>query len=377
MSLKALFEKTVFLLGAGASTDAGCLSSNAMLADLKKNIAELPPSDTKKTAFQGIFDFVLASLNFQHSMRASDTIKQNSVINIEDFIMVLRQLIDREFIIPAPLIGNWNNKIVTWEVRNEDIFAAFLSYATNLLMNSWTRFEESKAQSLLAPFRSLIELSDAFEAEIFTLNYDLTWESSFNTPTERLIETGFSAGRWVGDFEDPENVAKLRLSKLHGSVDWYFDEATEEVRIASEPVDEPLVIFGSSYKMQSFDPFISLLSRFRQCLQTSSLYVIVGYSFQDRYINNILIQSLGSQLARSAIVVDPTAWESAEHLTERVEETQASKSLNEMLNLKYINPERVEIVKSPAESFYAEYLKNTAEKLSAALAKVEEGEPAF
>lgn len=377
MTLNALFEKTIFLLGAGASMDAGCLASQGMLSDLQKQIRTLPSSDLRRTSFEGIFDFILASLNYQYSMKTPDAFDFKGAINIEDFILVLRQLIDREFIVPAPLIGNWNDKIIGWEFRNNDIFDVFLKYTTELLVDKWTKFEEEEARTLLAPFRSLTESAERFEAEIFTLNYDLTWESSFNTDTEKLVETGFSAGRWVGHYDDPHNVAKLRLSKLHGSVDWYFDDATEEVRLSEGPVAKPLVIFGSTYKMQSFDPFISLLSRFRHCLQSATLYVIVGYSFQDRYINNILIQSLGSQLTRSAIIVDPIAWESAEHLTDAVEETQASRSLNEMLNLKRINPKRIEVVKATAKDFYAEFLANGAERLVDTVQKVEEGEPAF
>ena len=377
MTLNTVFEKTVFLLGAGASVDAGCLSSQGMLNDLQAQIKALPTSDRRKSPFEGIFDFILASLNYQYSMRVPGASDFKRAVNIEDFILVLRQLIDREFIVPGPLIGNWNDKIIGWEFRNDHIFDEFLGYATELLVEFWTKFDQEEVRLLLAPFRSLTESAESFEAEIFTLNYDLTWENCFNSDREKLIETGFSAGRWIGDYDDPNNVAKLRLSKLHGSVDWYFDESTEEVRLAEDPVAKPLVIFGSTYKMQSFDPFISILSRFRQSLQSATLFVIVGYSFQDRYINNILIQSLGSQLSRSAIVVDPFAWDSAEDLAKTVEETQTSRSLNEMLNLKRINPKKIEVVKDTAKSFYADYLGNGAERLVEAVQKVEDGEPVF
>ena len=162
-----------------------------------------------------------------------------------------------------------------------------------------------RQKKLIAPFRELIQSPDDFKLDIFTLNYDVVWEHCLNSDTERLIENGFSARRWTGEFDDENYPSKLLISKLHGSIDWYFDSEAEQVLLSEEPVSEPTIIFGSSNKMQSFDPFISLLSRFRQRLQTSILYVIIGYSFQDRYINNILIQSLSSKLAGTAIVVDP------------------------------------------------------------------------
>ena len=356
--------------------DAGCLSSQQMLTSLRTKINSLPPTDSRRRPFQAIHEFVLASLSYERSMKSSGRVHLPGPVNIEDFVMVLRQLVDREFIVPAPLIGNWNDKIIGWELHHENVFSDFLKFVTDLLIAQWTKFDEAKAKELVAPFRQLMESDEHFEADIFTVNYDLIWETCFNTATEKTVETGFTGGRWTGEFDDPLSAAKVRLAKLHGSVDWFFDKEAEEVRGAGEPVDEPLIIFGSAYKMQSFDPFISLLSRFRSKLQDSSLYVIVGYSFQDRYINNILIQSLSSKLARTAIVVDPNA-KSSEDLSAQIEETQASKSLNEMLNLKRVSPQRLEVVPMKAKDFYDDYLAGGAKKLREKVEKVEEGEPVF
>lgn len=348
-----------------------------MLSDLRNRIDALATTDHRRKPFQSIHEFILASLSYERSIKSSGKPNSSALVNIEDFVMILRQLVDREFIVPAPLIGNWNEKIVRWELQHENVFTQFLSFVTDLLVSYWTAVDEQKARTLLGPFRALMESDEPFEANVFTLNYDLLWESHFNSREEKLVETGFDAGRWTGEFDDPLSASKVRLLKLHGSVDWFFDEETEEVRSAGEPVDDPLIIFGSAYKMQSFDPFISLLSRFRNRLQTCSLCVIVGYSFQDRYINNILIQSLGSQLTRSAIVVDPHSWDDGEQLSAQVEETQSSRSLNEMLNLKRLNPQRLEIVGMTAKEFYADYLADRAKKLIEKVEKTEEGEPVF
>lgn len=377
MTLKNLFEKTVFLLGAGASMDAGCLSSNGMLTDLKERIRAMPATNEWKEPFESIHDFIIASLHYQNSIRIPDNSNLNNAINIEDFVMVLRQLIDREYMVPQPLVGNWNNKIIGWELKYKNVFTKFLDYITALLIDNWTNYDRNQADKLMAPIRNLIETPEVFTTDIFVLNYDVIWENCFNSDTEKLVENGFSGNRWTGEFEDPHHPAKILLSKLHGSTDWYFDPETEEVRVSQEPVGEPLIIFGSSYKMQSFDPFISLLSRFRQRLQTATLYVIIGYSFQDRYINNILIQSLGSQLARSAIVVDPDSWKTAEELVKNVEEIQSSKSLNEMLNLKKINPQKIEIIKMTAKEFYAKYFENNARILQDKLERIEQEDTVF
>ena len=52
----------------------------------------------------------------------------------------------------------------------------------------------------------------------FTTNYDTTVEES--ALVEGLpLSTGFTDGKWTGDFGD----ATLRLHKLHGSLPWYSD----------------------------------------------------------------------------------------------------------------------------------------------------------
>jgi len=62
-------------------------------------------ASSRKTAFHEIYYFIVASLVYQCRMKDT-SINQTSYLNIEDFVMVLRQLIDKEYIIPYPLIGN-------------------------------------------------------------------------------------------------------------------------------------------------------------------------------------------------------------------------------------------------------------------------------
>jgi hypothetical protein len=108
MNLDQVFKKVVFLLGAGASKDADCKLSSEMLISLKEAINNLTPSDKdfidNKEDFNEIYSFILASLKYQSTLKDS-SISSNAYVNIEDFVMVLRQLIDKEFVIPYPLIG--------------------------------------------------------------------------------------------------------------------------------------------------------------------------------------------------------------------------------------------------------------------------------
>lgn len=363
ITLKNLFDRSAFLLGAGGSMDAGCLSSKQMLASLKNNLLKAAREKGVAKDFLQIYDFILQSLAYQLMLKSGAETKISDLSNIEDFVAILRQMLDREYIVPPPLIGNWNSKITSWEHRNEAIFNDFLTFVYDKLVNEWTRFDVEKAKSLLAPIRQLLQSPEPFDFSIFSLNYDLVFESTFNAPNEKLVEVGFSQSRWHGDFENPQNPAKIRLYKLHGSVNWFFDQEEEEVKEGIHDEVRPLIVFGSGPKIQSYDPFLTLLSRFREKLKEASLFVVIGYSFQDRYINNILIQSLNSGINKKMLVIDPGLDDDPMKFIERVEKFQGHRSMNEIISLTKISPSRVSIIKKTAKAFFEEYFANDAAAL--------------
>lgn len=399
MKLKELFDKTIFLVGAGASMDAECLSSSEMLRNLKQANLQLDKPDenghfSKYKDFQKqfieIYDFIVASLNYQFTLKDSSfSVSQN--LNIEDFVMVLKQIIDREFIVPYPLVGNWNDKITKWELSNNenDIFREFLNFIVTLLTSKWTSINSTKAKSLLSPIRDLLNSSENFKLKIFSLNYDLVFENTLGSLSENLIETGFTSELvskeiikvWNDDaFTDENSKSKLHLYKLHGSLNWEYDpvyELIKEKRILNDG-KEPLIIFGSANKMLSFDPFLFILSEFRKRLSSSSLIVVIGYSFHDKYINNLLIQQLQQSNTRRMIIVDPFPMADKEKdFADKLENIQTIRSVNDLINFKKANPEKIKIIKLSTKKFFSTYLSSKAELLKAMVLETEQEDILF
>lgn len=391
MTLENAFTKIVFLLGAGASYDAGCLLSKGMLDSLKTSINNLGASDKDfidyKEDFSEIYNFILASLHYQSTMKNALS-PETAYLNIEDFVMVLRQLIDKEFIIPYPLIGNWNDKILRWEMRNGDVFEKFKDFILLQLVQGWTRFDQDKAGEILKPVQDLLTSSDDIKLNIFSLNYDLVLEDTFNSPAIRVLDNGFSdrtiGGKairyWAADFNDPNSPTKINLYKLHGSLDWEYNPDSEDIQIKNNINDgrEPLIIFGSYSKMLSFDPFLYILSNFRTLLSKATIFVVIGYSFHDKYINNLLIQQLANNteedVPKKLLIVNPSNGDKAEEqVAEELRQIQDSKSINDVINFKQISHERIKLIPLGATEFYLEYFSNNAAKL---LAEVEEAEQA-
>jgi hypothetical protein len=389
----------VFLLGAGASKGADCKLSHEMLHYLEKEINNLSANEKDyiqyKDDFNEIYHFILASLNYQFTMRNTFSNK-SSYVNIEDFVMVLRQLIDKEFVIPYPLIGNWNDKILKWELRNENVnvFDRFKDFITSQLINDWTKFDYNKAQKMLNPLRDMLNQPENFKINIFSLNYDLIFEKVFNSPQVRLLDNGFSEKLnpekedklrfWVGDFNNPYTLTKINLFKLHGSIDWEHDSESEEILIKENTNygKEPLIIFGSFSKMLSFDPFLYILSNFRQKLQEATIFVVIGYSFHDKYINNLLIQQLSQNTyedkPKKLLVVDPNRDKQKENeFTEELKLIQDSKSLNDVINFRQISPDRIKLIPKTASEFYKEYFANGAQVLKNELEQTEKSDKIF
>lgn len=395
MMLDEVFKKVVFLLGAGSSKDAGCKLSDEMLISLKEAIHNLTAFEKEiikyKEDFNEIYNFVLASLNYQSTMKDTSA-NISSYLNIEDFVMVLRQLIDKEFVIPYPLIGNWNDKILKWELRNGDVFVRFKDFITLQLVKDWTQFDQSKAENSLQPVREMLSHSTNVKLNVFSLNYDLIFEKVFNSPTSKILDNGFSekivsgskVRYWASDFNNALSPTKINLFKLHGSIDWEYNQDSEEILIKENIDDgrEPLIIFGSYSKMLSFDPFLYILSKFRTLLEEATIFVVIGYSFHDKYINNLLIQQLSQNtdkdLPKKLLIVDPSRKDKTEvQVAEEFREIQDSKSINDIINFKQISPDRIKLIAKSASEFYSEYFANGAELLKNELEQIELGDKLF
>ena len=395
MNLNEVFNKVVFLLGAGASKEAGCKLSSEMLTSLKEEINNLTASEKDfinyKEDFNEIYHFILASLKYQSTMKDS-SVSSSAYVNIEDFVMVLRQLIDKEFIIPYPLIGNWNDKILKWELKNGKVFEHFKDFVRMQLVKDWTRFNNAKAEEILQPIREMLNHSENIKVNFFSMNYDLIFEQVFNTSTVKILDNGFSEKNisenqmryWATDFNNDLSPTKINLYKLHGSIDWEYNLDSEEVSI-KESIDdgrEPLMIFGSYSKMLSFDPFLYILSNFRAKLEEATNFIVIGYSFHDKYINNLLIQQLSQNTdedkPKKLLVVDPTRpTQTASEFTEVLKSIQDSKSINDIINFRQISPERIKLIPKTASQFYAEYFVDGVALLKKELEEIEGEEKLF
>ena len=137
---------------------------------------------------------------------------------------------------------------------------------------------------------------------IYTLNYDLAFEYSFDKLGIEYKD-GFSG--FVNRLFDPKNLDSKgipSLIKIHGSVNWLSnDNEIKEFQPQFEdgkvkiPKDTPVLIYPTSHKLyQTYtSPYSELMRHMLDELESSrNVVIVLGYKYGDEHINEILHKAL-------------------------------------------------------------------------------------
>lgn len=141
--------------------------------------------------------------------------------------------------------------------------------------------------------------------EVFTTNYDILMEQAFEYYRVPYFD-GFAGSRKpyfdIRAMEEDEIPPRwARLWKLHGSINWYQGKNKSVFRSGVNETGVRRVIHPSHLKYEESRrmPYLAMMDRLRSFLKKpSAALVILGYSFRDDHINEVLIQGLqGTQTA--------------------------------------------------------------------------------
>lgn len=139
--------------------------------------------------------------------------------------------------------------------------------------------------------------------ELFTTNYDLLLEQALEDLEVPYFDGFVGSRRSFFDLRAVEDnlipVHWSRLWKIHGSINWHLEtKAGEQVVCrSSAPVDGEALIYPSHLKYEEirgmpYHAMIDQLSRFVR--RKSSFLVLSGYSFNDRHLNDAIVNALKS-----------------------------------------------------------------------------------
>jgi hypothetical protein len=270
-----------FLFGAGTSKSMGISDIKALTAKIEDKLS----SDQKpiffkiKTGFDADFQHIEAILNQVRLIRQITQDKPSKTyeeINGEQAKCLDKSICD-----------------IIYEVISKEEESADLNVAKKFI--SWLNW-----------------MSRDFVKEIFTTNYDLIFEKSFENLLIPFYDGFIGSNEPFFAHETLDNKSKydrppiswIRIWKLHGSLGWFWklnnDKKSHRViRLSAGSKDKypdsELVIYPSRDKYESSrkQPFSSFFDRFKDSLIAGEgIFIVSGYSFSDEHINEVIYNAL-------------------------------------------------------------------------------------
>lgn len=339
MSLRE--DSLLFLLGAGASVDAGIKHAKAMTLDIEEKIRE----DDEFKNFYDLYNYLKSSIIYQRGLEGSF---DDQTATIEELLDVLSEINQKHHNKLYPFIGGWNIHLL--KVAGEEFEkVAKLDKQIRAQLFKWINISNYDKAEYFKGFQNLVsEMGSA--VRVFTLNYDTCVEKALSG-TGFSIELGFDADRqWEASKFDvnPNDDVGLYLYKLHGSIDWVRDKDNGGVlTLCDSPQPNPELIFGTAAKLSSIDPYLFYVHELRKYSLHEALrfIVVIGYSFSDDYINGLIGQAIARSEYLKVLIVSPGA-------KDRIDEEQAR--IAEILNVK---PDKIIFEGLTARSFFEEKVK--------------------
>jgi hypothetical protein len=295
----------IFLLGAGASVEAGIPMSGEMVT----KIEVLLQSNDDWKPYLDLYHHVKSGIHYAAGIRGK--FNNDVPYNIETLVSTLYELERNELHPLYPFIASWNSRFVG--LAHEG-FKNIRELRKLILreLKRWMCPEDSSKAEYYSGFKGL-QRDLNYPLNVFTLNYDRCFEAI--SSHEFSIETGFEGygptSYWDWErFEQgesgPASLPQAYLYKLHGSINWKRDEGknlycvdqTENVEF-----DKMEIIFGRDFKLEAADPYLFYAYQFRRCTLDSKLVVAIGYSFADGHINKMLEQALQRDPEMRVLVV--------------------------------------------------------------------------
>lgn len=293
----------VFLLGAGASAEAGIPTSSDMIG----RIEALITTDSKWRPYSQLYNHVKSAIHYAAGLRGHFDKRFN--YNIEVLVNTLYELERNEEHPLYPFIAAWNSRFVALAKAD---FSAVSDFRRLILgaLKKWMCPEDTSAGDY---YRGLVTLQRDlnYTLEIFSLNYDLCVERLGDKDFK--VETGFDGygvkhiWEWERFEESTDPVAQVLLHKIHGSINWKRDDLSKQLfcveQVENIDADRMEVIFGRDFKLEAADPYLFYAYEFRRYTLIAKLIVVVGYGFGDAHINKMLTQGIRDDPSRRVLVV--------------------------------------------------------------------------
>lgn len=159
-------------------------------------------------------------------------------------------------------------------------------------------------------------------SKLFTTNYDLCFEYAARQGRYVVID-GFSHSspqvfdslyftydivRRDTNLDSHDFISNVfLLYKLHGSIDWMRNPATNEIEKKPD-CESPLLVYprNTKYELAFEQPYFEMMSSLQAALrQPDTGLLILGFGFNDNHIAEPILSAINSNLSLKVAVCDP------------------------------------------------------------------------
>ncbi len=278
-------KEVAFLLGAGASVEAG-------VPDTAKLIQAFREQETDDGDIGSFLE-----------MLAKWAETQGRMVDIELVLETLQRLTDWS---EEPLAALQKKPITVKGIKPRKLLQALRDFIKKQVLVDPTKI------SYLEPLRGFVDTEKPLS--IYSLNYDTAIEI-FCAENRLVYRDGFGED-WNSQVFDDPNI-DLRLFKLHGSVTWYRTDRgrflkipvllkESSVELVTKERADALMLYPAQ-KLSYVEPLFELLLQMKKRLATCQFLVVVGYSFRDDHIRQILWDIARVSQHFTIILISPEA----------------------------------------------------------------------
>jgi hypothetical protein len=293
---KANEDRIVFFFGAGASVKAGVPDTFGLVDKFKETIASNP---SNLEAIEKILETLTV---FRQKLG-----EREPGVDVEVLLETLERLEtkDQDVLLQFHTITSYALSGYADKKPLKDKLKDFIK-KTGIVDAGNVRYLEP-----------LITFFDEFRPlDIFSVNYDTAIEQFCSVYRKDYVD-GFDL-HWNSKAFGREDV-DIRLYKLHGSILWYktdrgdyvklpirTDEATTDLVTGEKAVT--LMVYPMR-KWEYAEPFLELLLKLKEMLESAKIAIVVGYSFRDDYIKRLFWDAARRNKNLVIILISPSSKE--------------------------------------------------------------------
>lgn len=303
----------IFLIGAGASVDAGMPLVAQLTKELRDRLPHVRDINGKRhPEFLELFD---ALAEYEPEIRC----------NYERFFVWLSFLFQAQ-------TGSFR-KAVYFKLDERLVDAVpHLMWGIKQAILEFLRSRYQSDSYQPGYFAKLADLlPERGRLKAFTTNFDLCVEDGCR-PHGIDVVTGFQSntGRWSpSTFRN--DVPGINLYKLHGSLSWCLnDNLNDQFILERHPPewdkDDPELLLGPGPKLQHDDPFVTLYAEFHRAIGDAKVLIAIGHSLRDDHIREPIRCANRRGMAVVEINPSPSGWQFDRHTKIRMGAKEAFES---------------------------------------------------